>query len=219
MAKKKSVKNSSKPNKDNDKILFAFLATFLSIIGFVNKKKHPKKEIKESETIKKVKKNTKIFVIAFIGLVIVLILIFGDSPSEAANKQRALTEQALKEDYVEVSLKDLYLTFSDESGLSELQKEEIYKTKYKGKIIETSIRADKINEASLSSQYVVLHVSGLTTCIAKAFFPSSSKNDLLNVNLGDEIIFTGKLINYDFGFASCLEFSDSKLIGVKQNAG
>ncbi|MEK6859974.1 MAG: hypothetical protein AABX54_04125 [Nanoarchaeota archaeon] len=35
MAKKKSSAKANKPSKNDDKILFAFLATFLSIIGFV----------------------------------------------------------------------------------------------------------------------------------------------------------------------------------------
>ncbi len=119
-------------------------------------------------------------------------------------------------DYIEVSIDELYNAFGDYSELSEIQKKELYKNKYEGKTIKTSIRADKIDEASLSSQYIVLQMSGLITCEAKAFFPANEKDKLLKANLKDIIIFTGKLINYDFGFASCLEFSDSKVLEIKK---
>lgn len=125
---------------------------------------------------------------------------------------------AYEEEQIEISMDKLYSTFSDYSELSEIQKEEIYETEYKSKIIKTSIIADKINEASLhflTGDYVVLEMSGLTSCFAKAFFLGSEKDKLLEANIGDTIVFTGKLVNYDFGLTSCLEFTDSKVLEIK----
>ena len=202
---------------------------FLSVIGFVKNSSLRKRKTnitKKANSLRspenKSKKKVGLVVLTFVVIAIIIIIIFGDSWDEVAEKQRILTEQAMKEDTlkntpISVSIDELYSTFSDYSELSEIQKGELYKNKYNGRIIKTSIRADKINEASLSSQYVVLQMSGLASCTAKAFFSSSEKNKLLNANLGDTIIFTGKLINYDFGFASCIEFGDSKVIEIKRD--
>jgi len=122
---------------------------------------------------------------------------------------------AYEEEQIEVSIDELYSLFWDYSELSEIQKEELYETEYKGKIIKTSIYADTISKASLSTQYVVKEMSSPYSCIAKAFFPSSEKDKLLEANIGDTIVFTGKLVNYDFGFASCLEFTDSKVLEIE----
>lgn len=52
------------------------------------------------------KKTITIAIISFIALVVILIAIFGDSPSEAAQKQKLLTEQAIKEDSLKAEQKE-----------------------------------------------------------------------------------------------------------------
>ena len=156
-------------------------------------------------------KNKTVHIVTIAFLVIVIAAFSGSdttTTTSSTNSQNEITP-------IEVSIDELYSSFSDYSDLSEIQKEELYNTKYKDKIIKTSIRADKIDRALLSSQYVVIQKSGLISCTAKAFFPSSERNILLNANLGDTIVFTGKLVNYDFGFASCLEFSESEVVEIK----
>lgn len=123
-----------------------------------------------------------------------------------------------KEYDLEMSIDELTSLFWDYSELSEIQKEELYETEYKDKKIKTSIIADKIDKASLyflTGDYVVMEMSDPYSCIAKAFFPSSEKDKLLEANIGDTIVFTGKLVNYDFGIVSCLEFSDSKVLEIE----
>ena len=116
---------------------------------------------------------------------------------------------------LEIEIDELYAAFSDLSPYSEIQKEELYNREYKGKLIRTSIRADRINKASLGSQYVVLEMRDRFSCIAKAFFSSSEKDKLLKANVGSTIIFAGKLEAYKYGFASCVEFSNSKVLEIK----
>ncbi|MCK4808120.1 MAG: TM2 domain-containing protein [Candidatus Aenigmarchaeota archaeon] len=160
------------------------------------------------ENIKwKFPENKTIHIVA-ICLLLVLAIFSGSEPT-----QNTITQQEIIP--IEVTIDELYSSFGAYSDLSDIQKENLYETKYEGKTIKTSIRADRISDATLSSQYVVLQNSGRTSCIAKAFFPSTEKDKLLKANIGSTIVFTGKLINYDFGFASCLEFSKSKVVEIK----
>ena len=117
--------------------------------------------------------------------------------------------------YLEVDIDELYAIFSDLSPYSEVQKEDLYNKAYKDKLIKTSIRADRINKASLGSQYVVLEMRDRFSCIAKAFFPSSEKDKLLKASIGSNIIFAGELKAYKYGFASCVEFGDAKVLEIK----
>lgn len=120
-----------------------------------------------------------------------------------------------KAKYLEVDISELYATFSDLSPYSEIQKEDLYNREYKDKLIKTSIRADRINKASLGSQYVVLEMRDRFSCIAKAFFPNSEKDKLLKASIGNTIIFAGELKAYKYGFASCVEFGNAKVLEIK----
>lgn len=116
-----------------------------------------------------------------------------------------------------ISINDLYRTFAS-SSLSDIQKKDKYEREFKGKIINITIKADLVNQATLSSQYVVIQNDGMiTSCVAKAFFPKEEKDKLLRLNIGDAVTFTGKLVNYDFGLTSCLEFSDAKVVKIHNN--
>ena len=123
--------------------------------------------------------------------------------------------QENKPKYLEVDISELYASFSDMSPYSEIQKEDLYNKAYKDKLLKTSIRADRINKASLGSQYVVLEMRDRFSCIAKAFFPSSEKDKLLKANVGSTIVFAGELKAYKYGFASCVEFGDAKVLEIK----
>ena len=106
------------------------------------------------------------------------------------------------------------------SGLSELQIEEKVK-EFKGKRIKTSIIADKIDKASLSSQYVVIEMYEYPysySPYAKAFFPKEEKDNLLKVNISNKIIFSGEFVNYNKGgLTSYVEFTNSRFIGIENN--
>ncbi len=154
----------------------------------------------------------------FLGAM-VLIALFGDP--DAVEKQEELTRIAHEEaanptiDF-EMSMGEIFDTFS---GLSEIQQEEKMKD-FKGKRIKTSIYASKIDQASLSSQYVVMEMYEYPYNLlphAKAFFPSGEKDKLLTANIGDTIIFSGKFVNYQQGgLTSSVEFTDSKFIGIEK---
>ncbi len=101
------------------------------------------------------------------------------------------------------------------SRLTDLQMEEKLK-KLKGKRIKTSIYVDTINEAP-SSQYIVREYPYNSPAI-QAFFPYEEKDNLLIVNTGDTIIFSGEFVSYTKGtgyFADLIEFTNSKLIEIK----
>lgn len=141
-----------------------------------------------------------------------------EKPKETAKQPKTtistnLPPIVIKPEYdLELTLDDIINTFDE---LSEVQQEEKFK-QLKGKRIKTSIRADKVNEATFSSQLVVLQMSDLYSCTAKAFFPKEYRNDLLQVGLGDTITFSGEFVDYKFGFASCIEFGKSRLLSVEK---
>lgn len=123
------------------------------------------------------------------------------------------------EEQIEISIDELESIFGYYSDLTEIQKEEKYETEYEDKLIKTSIVVDKIGEASLfflTGDYVVREMYGAPSYSeyssrVAAFFSSSEKDKLLNANIGDTIIFTGKLSGYN----SRLEFTDSKVLEIK----
>jgi len=116
---------------------------------------------------------------------------------------------------LEMSTEEIFDMFD---GLSEIQQKEKIK-KFKGTRIKTSIFVDKIDKASLSSQYVVMEMYGSpynSLPSAKAFFPSEEKNNLLQANIGDYLIFSGEFVTYHEGaLASYIEFTKSKVIEIK----
>ena len=144
---------------------------------------------------------------------------FNNCGINSGKPQTSQSCEYVSEEIIEVSIEELYEVFWEYSDLTDLQKDNLYKTKYKDKIIKTSIVADTISESSLFSwtgQYVVKEMSGPYSCFAKAFFSSSEKDKLLKANIGNKIIFEGKLVNYDFGITSCLEFDDAKVLDIQQ---
>jgi len=116
---------------------------------------------------------------------------------------------------LEASTEDIFSLFG---GLSELQQEEKIK-ELKGKRIKTSIYVSKIDKATLSTQYVVMEMHDYPYSLspyAKAFFPNEEKDNLLNVNIGDTIIFSGEFVTYkERALTSYVEFTKSKFIEIK----
>ena len=154
----------------------------------------------------------------FLGIAI-LINLFGDP--DAVQKQAELTRIAQQEDAnpsvdLEMSMGEIFDTFS---GLSEIQQEEKMR-QFKGKRIKTPIYASKIDQASLSSQYVVMEMYEYPYNLlphVKAFFPSGEKDKLLTANIGDAIIFSGEFVSYkEGGLTSTVEFTDSRFIGIEK---
>jgi len=147
-----------------------------------------------------------------------------DSNNCETNSGKPQTSQsctyAYEEEQIEVSIDELESIFGYYSDLTEIQKEEKYETEYKNKLIKTSIVVDKIDKAALyflTGDYVVQEMYGAPSFSqyssrVAAFFPSSEKDKLLNANIGDTIVFTGKLT----GYKSRLEFTDSKVLDIKQ---
>lgn len=148
-----------------------------------------------------------ITIIAILLIGFIVFLSSTPAPQKAA-------KQEYKPQYLEVNLGELYATFSKVSPYTEIQKEEIYKRDYGGKLLKATIRADSVNKASLGSNYVVLEMLDSFNCYAKAFFPSSEKGKLLSASIGISITFTGKLTSYKFGFGSCTEFGDAKVLSI-----
>jgi len=139
-----------------------------------------------------------------------------EKQKETPTTPKTTTPTVTKPDYdLEMTVDEIIDTFS---SLTEIQQEEKFK-QLKGQIIKSSFRADKIDQATLSSKYVAMQMKDIVSCKAKAFFPSTEKSKLLNANIGDTIIFSGKLTSYKFGFASCVTFDNSKLIDIEEGEG
>lgn len=190
--------------------LFAGLILFPPLANFISKR--------YKFELSKFKKIVYPLAIIFV-FVIIHVIIEGNSDSNQAriNQQNLQQQQQAfpsQPQYIEISINELYSIFSDSSSLTDLQREEKFDQEFKNRIIKTSIRADAIDEASLSSKYVVRQMSNSVSCIVRAFFPSEEKAKLLNANVGDEIIIIGKFISADFGFASCITFEDSRVVKV-----
>jgi len=162
----------------------------------------------KEEQSKEKKKNWTLYI--FLGLLLIGGLTYFGLLTPPSSKTKSAEIK-----YLEVDISELYATFSDLSPYSEVQKEDLYNREYKDKLIKTSIRADRINKASLGSQYVVLEMRDRFSCRAKSFFPSSEKDKLLKANTGNTIIFAGELKAYKYGFASCVEFGDAKVLEIK----
>ncbi len=116
---------------------------------------------------------------------------------------------------LEMSLEEIFNMFR---GLSEIQQGEKIK-EFKGNRIKTSIYASKIDQASLSTQYVVLEMYAYPYSLspyAKAFFPNEEKDNLLSANIGDTIVFSGEFVTYkERALTSYVEFTKSRFIEIE----
>lgn len=133
-----------------------------------------------------------------------------DKNNCGTTEEKPIESQNCKDYDLEISIDELLNQFS---GLTKLQQEEKIK-ELKGKRIKTSTLAYKVSKATLSTQYVVMDDDYLYPSV-KAFFPAEEKDKLLNVNIGDKIIFIGEFVTYKektYG-QSYVEFTKSKLVG------
>jgi len=116
--------------------------------------------------------------------------------------------------------------FAEFKGLTDIQISEKLK-EFEGKRIKTSISVSKINQATFSLQYVAMEMYYYPYNLmpyVKAFFPAEEKDNLVQANVGDTLIFSGKLVTYhsDLTLAGLpptpyIEFTDSKVIEIKKN--
>ncbi len=140
-----------------------------------------------------------------------------DSNNCGTNLGKPQTSQSCiyKEYDLEMSLEEIFNMFR---GLSEIQQEEKIK-EFKGNRIKTSIYASKIDQASLSTQYVVMEMYAYPYSLspyAKAFFPNEEKDDLLRANIGDTIVFSGEFVTYkERALTSYVEFTKSRFIEIE----
>ncbi len=108
--------------------------------------------------------------------------------------------------------------FNEFDGLSDIQTEEKIK-EFKDKRIKTSLYVSKIDKASLSSQYVAMEMYEYPYNLmpyVKAFFPAEEKDNLLETNIGDTIVFSGEFVAYKKGgLTDYIEFTKSKVIEIK----
>ena len=108
--------------------------------------------------------------------------------------------EASKTEVLEITwdeLVDMYFELHDEE-LTELQKEEIFDNKYKNKIIKTNAFMSRISKEKAGYIPVHLENPGSTLLpLAILYFKSStSKEQLLELDVYSEIIFEGKLKSY-----------------------
>jgi hypothetical protein len=146
--------------------------------------------------------------LGIMGLFIVLGVI-GSIANPSDSKE---TGNVVNEQITEMSMEEVFNLFN---GLSEIQQKEKIE-ELKGKRIKTSIYASKIDQASLSTQYVVIEMYDYpysSSPYAKAFFPNEEKDNLLKANIGDTIVFSGEFVTYHEGaLTSYVEFTNSKFI-------
>ena len=152
----------------------------------------------------------------FLGVAF-LAALFGEEPSSTQQVEQIQSQAVTKPAYdLEMSMEEIFDVFR---GLSDLQVEEKVK-EFEGKRIKSSIIADRIDKATLSTQYVAMEMYEYPyshSPYAKAFFPQEEKDKLLKVNLGDRIIFSGEFVTYKRGaLTSYIEFTKSKFIGIEQ---
>ena len=165
------------------------------------------------------KKHPVWFGVIIVALCIFLLLIIIEEDSNSTGdviKEVEDIQQGEKDYDLEMSLEEIFDMFR---GLSEIQQEEKIK-EFKGNRIKTSIYASKIDQASLSTQYVVMEMYAYPYSLspyAKAFFPNEEKDDLLRANIGDTIVFSGEFVTYkERALTSYVEFTDSKVLEIKK---
>ncbi len=184
------------------------------------KEKETEKEMESKDKEMKSKGMVKEFKIKkshlFLVIVIVFAIIFAWFNSQDNSPAQDSKYHTGTPFDLEMSMEELFAVFGD---LSDLQVEEKVK-EFKGKRIKTSIIADRIDKASLSTQYVVMEMYGYPYTLspyAKAFFPKEQKDNLLKANLGDTIVFIGEFVTYHRGgLTSYIEFTNSRFVGVEE---
>lgn len=116
---------------------------------------------------------------------------------------------------LEMNIENLTKEFS---GLTEIQQKEKSEN-FKGQRIKTKIYVSKVDKASLSSQYVVMEMYNYPYNLIphiKAFFPAEEKSNLLSLNEGDILIFSGEFVSYKEGYmTTTIEFTKSKFLGIQ----
>jgi hypothetical protein len=141
-----------------------------------------------------------------------------EEPKEIVTTPKPSPPTVTEPEYdLEMTRGELFNTFSK---LSDIQQDEKNK-ELKGKRIKTLIYASDIDKASLSSQYIVKEMYEYPynlIAYAKAFFPAEEKDNLLSVNIGETIIFSGEFVSYRKGgvTSGTIEFTKSKFIGIEE---
>jgi len=172
-------------------------------------------QAKEPQAVSKGKslgKSLNVLLVLILAVTAVAVLTW--IPGSSQSRQVTAPLPSRSDQVVDVTLQDLLGTFGSGSRLTELQKENAYASRFKGKRVRTTIRADEVGRASLSSQYVVMQKSDIVSCTAKAFFPASQREKLAPVSVGSELTFTGRLVGYKFGLINCLEFTDAEVVST-----
>jgi len=208
-----------------------WLILILSTIGFIKNyslkinKTNTTKKSNFKLNNKKTNKNVMLFVLAFVGIAIIIILIFGDSWDEAAEKQRLLTEQAMKEDsetrtnqqqkvYVDVDYNKLKSLFSTNSEYTDLQKDKIFNEQYKGKYVKWTGKVKNVDTSVLGNLklYVVYKEGLLFDDYVLVYMNQDQYNNIIKLNKGDEINFSGKFNSYTTTLGVTFYFKDGEII-------
>lgn len=167
-------------------------------------------------SVEKKKLKTWQIVLIVFGVLIALSALFSGFNSEESSSYSTKADKEIV--VIEMETEAIFDEFN---GLSKIQIDEKIND-FKGKRIQTSIYIDKLNEASLSTQYVATEMYDFpysSSVYAKAFFPSEEKDKLLKASLGSIIIFSGELVTYKknaIGYVDVdyLEFTKSKVIKI-----
>lgn len=154
------------------------------------------------------------WLIFIVGSACILGNLFGGNDTSSSSNLNIQKSDYVFDYVFEMTTEQIFNEFRE---LSNIQIEEKLK-EFKGSRIKTSIYVSRLDKVPLSSQYVAMEMYEYPYSLspyAKAFFPAEEKDNLLKVNIGDTIIFSGEFVNYHKG--SYIEFTKSKLIEVKKD--
>ena len=172
-------------------------------------KKTPEEQRKDQPPL-----NKKVLVAMACVAILLTIMLIGGLVFSPSGPQPTVVDVRSNAEYVNVE--DLYALFGSSSPLTDIQKEDLFNTEYKNKYFSTVIRADDVYQMSFSTDYVIRQQNGyLQFGSIKAFFPSSEKDKLLNIDKGTPVVITGKLTEYNSILTNDIIFNDARVVEVK----
>jgi hypothetical protein len=161
------------------------------------------KAMKKEEYRKKVRNYTFYMFLAIIG--ISFIWSFSTTTGAPANNQSDQTpngEEPPQIEYTDESLSTLkFQLLSSDSQYTELQKEEMWESRYKGKWINGTLYAHSVDKTTFGEYIVLAGVEpegeyDIGFSSYRVIFKSSEKDELLQISPNEQFSFQGKLADY-----------------------
>lgn len=154
------------------------------------------------------------FLAVGVGIGLIMVLSFA---SNSADGKQAPTEQSINKNYVNESLSEIQSQLlGSDNTYTDLQKDEIWETRYSGKWIEATAYVHSVDENAFGELVVLAGhqaESGLSIGFSpyRISFKESERGDLLNVSPNERISFEGKVSDYG-GITSSISISEARIV-------